>query len=300
MQTTTKTKTKTVFLSAIDLAQIVDMIVPCASLSEYDPTTVLGCVNFKITEGKLLKVCATDGSRLAVGDFIASYIADTFNYNIPASAFAAIRKLKKSDLQFGIYLIVDPSENNAPARYSLQLHKYVTEYSKEIIGGECRTGDYPRYEELIPRDFKQSIDILNVKSAMRFGSHTGLETLIGHARNIEKACYKPETKKDSAKHGIIELTIDRRDNDVLGANCDIAMQHEYFSYKASMVLNDLETPLDRICLAFCSKYLIDALDHNTGVTLNYNGELKPVVFTYAGIPVKHLLMPIQQSKRHSV
>ncbi len=291
MQTTVKTKT--LFLSAINLAQIVDMIVPCASLSEYDPTTVLGCVNFKITDGGLLKVCATDGSRLAVGSFVASAIADDFNYNIPASAFAAIRKLKKSDLQFGFYLIVDPSENNAPARYSLQLHKYV-------ISGDCHTGDYPRYEELMPRDFKQSVVISNVKSAMRFGSHTGLETLIGHARNIEKACYKPETKKDNAQHGIIELTIDRRDNDVLGANCDIAMQHEYFSYKASMVLNDLETPLDRIYLAFCAKFLAGALDCDASVTLNYNGELKPVVFTYAGIPVKHLLMPIQQSKRHSV
>ena len=298
MQTTTKTKT--VFLSAIDLAQIVDMIVPCADLSEYGSTTVLGYVNFKITDGKLLKVCATDGSRLAVGDFIASYLADTFDYNIPASAFAAIRKLKKSDLQFGVYLVVDPSENNAPARYSLQLHKYVTDYSKEIIGGECRTGDYPRYEELMPRDFKQSIDILNVKSAMRFGSHSPVESLVEHAKSIEKASYKPETKKDNAKHGIIELTIGRRDNDVLGAQCDIAMAHDYFSYKASVTLNDTETPLDRIYLAFCAKFLAGALDCDASVTLNYNGELKPVVFTYAGIPVKHLLMPIQQSKRHSV
>lgn len=289
----TTTKTKTVFINAVDLAQIVDMIVPCADLSEYGSTSVLGYVNFKITDGGLLKVCATDGSRLAVGSFVASAIADDFNYNIPASAFAAIRKLKKSDLQFGFYLIVDPGENNAPSRYSLQLHKYV-------ISGDCHTGDYPRYEELMPRDFKQSVVISNVKSAMRFGSHTGLETLIGHARNIEKACYKPETKKDNAQHGIIELTIDRRDNDVLGANCDIAMQHEYFSYKASMVLNDLETPLDRIYLAFCSKYLIDALDHNTGVTLNYNDEVKPVVFTYEGSAVRHLLMPVKMAKRHRV
>lgn len=289
----TTTKTKTVFLSAIDLAQIVDMIVPCADLSEYGSTSVLGYVNFKITDGGLLKVCATDGSRLAVGGFVASAIADDFNYNIPASAFAAIRKLKKSDLQFGFYLIVDPSENNAPARYSLQLHKYV-------ISGDCHTGDYPRYEELIPRDFKQSIDILNVKSAMRFGSHSPVESLVEHAKSIEKASYKPETKKDNAKHGIIELTIGRRDNDVPGAQCDIAMAHDYFSYKASVTLNDTETPLDRIYLAFCAKFLAGALDCDASVTLNYNGELKPVLFTYAGIPVKHLLMPIQQFKRHRV
>jgi DNA polymerase III sliding clamp (beta) subunit (PCNA family) len=297
----TTTKTKTVFINTVDLAQIVDMIVPCADMSEYGLSSVLSYVNFKITDGKLLKVCATDGSRLVVGSFVASAIADDFNYNIPASAFAAVRKLKKSDIAGGIYLLVEPGENNAPATYSLQLHKFVTDYSKQIIGGECNMGDYPRYEELFPRDYKQSVDISAVKSASRFDSHSPLERMVEHSKAIERASYKPATKKDNAKHGVIELTIGRPDRySDIGANCDIAMAHEYFRYEASVLLNDTETPLDRIYLAFCSKFLVDALDHGVTVTLNYNDELKPVIFTYVGIPVKHLLMPIKQAKRHKI
>lgn len=297
MQSIQTIETKTLFINDKDLIDVLEKIAPCAEKSGMG--SILECVNFQVRAG-LLHVCATDGSRLAHGSIPFSGIgADGLNVNIPYTAFTPVAKLSKAEKQAGIYIMIDPDGNNKFS-FSIQTHKDVTRYDKALSSGACVGGEYPRYPELFPKNFKQSIAILNVKSAMRFGSHTGLETLIGHARNIEKACYKPETKKDSAKHGIIELTIDRRDNNVLGANCDIAMQHEYFSYKASMVLNDLETPLDRIYLAFCSKYLIDALDHNTGVTLNYNDELKPVVFTYEGSAVRHLLMPVKMAKRHRV
>lgn len=290
-------ETKTLFINDKDLVDVLEKIAPCAEKS--GTGTILECVNFQVKAG-LLHICATDGSRLAHGS-IPSYGIDTdgLNVNIPASAFAPVAKLSKAEKQAGIYIMID-SDGNNKFSFSIQARKDVSNYDKALSSGACMGSEYPRYPELFPKDFKQSIAIMHVRSAMRFGSHTGLEALISHARNIEKACYKPETKKDSAKHGIIELTIGRRDNDLLGANCDIAMQHEYFSYKASMVLNDLETPLDRIYLAFCSKYLIDALDHNTDVTLNYNDELKPVVFTYEGSAVRHLLMPVKMAKRHRV
>lgn len=290
MQTTTITKT--LFINPVDLQQIVDMIAPCADFSEFGSTTILGYVNFKVTSGGLLKVCATDGSRLSVGTFIASYIGDSLNHNIPASAFSAVSKLRKDDLKAGIYLLIDVIAG--VTRYSLQLHKFVTDYSKEIISGDCRTDDYPNYEQVIPDNLNSSVEIANIKDPMRFGSHTSVQRLVEHCKAIEKACYKPETKKDNAKHGIITLNIGAPDKaGDIGAQCDIGMSHEHFSYKASVLLNDDCTPYNRVKFAFCAKFLAQALDHGATVTMNYNTHLKPVVFTYENIPVKHLLMPVR-------
>jgi DNA polymerase III sliding clamp (beta) subunit (PCNA family) len=154
-------------------------------------------------------------------------------------------------------------------------------------------GEYPRYLELFPaRESLNTIEIMHVKSAMRFGSHTAVETLVESAEQIERACYVAETKNESAKHGIIELCFEP----VIGKSeieAHVSMSHAHFNYKRNILVNDREYLSERFKIAFNAKYLTQALDHDTTVTMAYSKPLKPVVFTYVGSTVRHLLMPIQ-------
>lgn len=273
-------QTKSLYFEPKQIADIANKIATCAALNKSDQTSILRSVNFKVDNGDAF-VCATDGSRLAYGTFKASGIFDVFNVNIPAKDIIAAGRATSAK-RGGFYLVV------LGTSFAIHDHDYL-----QLASGEIVAGEYPRYMELFPlRGDMKTVEIMHAKSAMRFGSHTAIERLVESAEQIEKACYVAETKRDSAKHGVIVLNFEPS-TDKSEITCDVTMKHDYFSYNRNLLINDRERLLDRFKVAFCAKYLAEALDHNACVTMFYTAPLKPVIFEYNGSTVRHMLMPIQ-------
>lgn len=280
----------TIHLDKRMIEEIGRLILPCTDKSKY-ANGLLKCVNFKLTApseakyGYKLEVAATDGSRLAHTTYTVNrFGAHEADFNIPGDALMKLTAKKKAELVDGALITLDLEAK----AFHIRLNNLTI-----VAAGQLETRDYPRYASLFPKDYKQSVTIDNVKSATRYGSHTPIDRLVETLKQIEKASYKPETKKDNAKHGIATLNFSANEKTPYHAEVTVGMVHDLFSCNSTMLINDDEYITDRIKIAFCSKFLIEALNHDGWVTMNYNGELKPVVFTYCGSNVRYLLMPIK-------
>lgn len=273
--------TSSLFFEPVEIKSIANKIAICASTSKYDLVSVLSTINFDVRD-KRLHVCATDGSRLAHGEFRASGIYSSFNKNVPAKEFITASRAASAK-KMGFYLVVRDSV------FVIHDHDY-----NQLASGNLIEGRYPRYVELFPDESKlQSINLLNIKSAMRFGSHSPVEALAEAAEQIEQASYIPENKKDSAKHGLITLNFSRNEKRALEVDCNITMVHDFFEYKRTVLVNDEDRLLDRFKVTFCAKFLVQALNHDHDITMFYSAPLNPVVFRYKASSIRHLLMPVQ-------
>lgn len=274
----------TIHLDKRMIEEIGRLILPCTDKSEY-ANELLKCVNFKLTApseakyGYKLEVAATDGSRLAHTTYTVNrFGAHEADFNIPGEALKLLTSKKKSELSDGALIALDLTAK----AFQIRLNNLTI-----VATGQLETREYLRYFELFPKDYKQSVTIT------RYGSHTPIERLVETLKQIEKASYKPETKKDNAKHGIATLNFSANEKTPYHAEVTVGMVHDLFNCSSTLLINDDEYITDRIKIAFCSKFLIEALNHDGWVTMHYNGELKPAVFTYCGSNVRLLLMPIQ-------
>lgn len=273
--------TSCLFFEPVKIKAIANKIAVCASTSKYDITSVLSAINLDVRDGQL-HVCATDGSRLAHGEFKASGIYSSFNVNIPAKEFLAASRAATAK-KAGFYVVVKASA------FVIHDHDY-----NQLAAGNLIEGQYPRYMELFPDEKAlNSIELLNFKAAMRFGSHTPVKRLIEAAEQIERASYVAKTEKDSAKHGIVTLNFSQNEKRALEVDCDITMSHDYFEYKRSVLVNDKDGLLDRFKVTFCAEFLAQALNHDRNITMLYSTPLKPIMFRYEASSIRHLLMPVQ-------
>jgi len=227
--------------------------------SKQDTNNILGGIYFKLTNG-VLDMVATDGSRLArhTETVEAAGTEAGIASIIPAKTLQEFQKLVST---FG-------HEKDEKAAVSLQDGRVFLSTQRFNAVSRLLDGQYPRYEQLIPKDC--AISAVMNRSALT----AALE------RTAVMANERTQIVKMTFNRGQLNLAADTPDVGHSQDSIPVEFSHS-----------------DEMQIAFNFRFVLDALKVMTGddVLLETNGALAPTLFKDKATPDKYLclVMPVQ-------
>ena len=212
--------------------------------------------------GDILEFAATDSHRLAVVATDLNAESAESEINIPQIAITipakALRELER---------IVSDAEDDRRVKVRFDRQVMVFELGDRLLTTTKIAGDYPAYEQLIPRNFEREI-ILDRK---RLLSSLELVAVLAQKNNLVKFSIVKEKA---------ELIVSADAQDVGNAKQ---------SMSAEIIGDDIE-------IAFNIKYLMDGLKalSTTEIKMQLNEWNQPVIFSpLGGLNMTYLVMPVQ-------
>lgn len=242
-------------ISCADLAEALHGTLFSASGDE--TKRVLTGVNFALSEGRI-KFAATDGHRLAVTELtdvpVEESLWDT-SLTIPATALREVERIagkQASDEQ--IRLLFD----SAQVAFQAKNH-WIT----------CRKleGDYPRYPQLIPTQFRTQVTI---ERRQLLGSLERVAVIADRNNNVVKFEFSPDG---------VKLSVDAAD---VGSGKEL--------------IRDAQVVGEPLTIAFNCRYVLASLQNltSTEVQIRMNTPGTPAIITpLFGTAAIHLVMPVQ-------
>ena len=211
--------------------------------------------------GDILEFAATDSHRLAVVATDVNAEAEA-EINLPQLAVTipakALRELER---------IVGDAQTSERVKVSFDSQVMVFELGDRLLTTTKIAGDYPAYEQLIPRNFEREV-ILDRK---RLLSSLELVAVLAQKNNLVKF---------SIDNDRSELVVSADARDIGNAKQ---------SMSAEIMGEDLE-------IAFNIKYLMDGLKAlpTTEIKMQLNQWNQPVIFSpLGGLKMTYLVMPVQ-------
>ena len=212
--------------------------------------------------GNILEFAATDSHRLAVVATDLNTEETESEINLPELAVTipakALRELER---------IVSDAGDNDRVKVSFDRQVMIFELGDRLLTTTKIAGDYPAYEQLIPRKFEREI-ILDRK---RLLSSLELVAVLAQKNNLVKF----SIDKDQS-----ELVVSADAQDIGNAKQ---------SMSAEIIGDDIE-------IAFNIKYLMDGLKAlpTPEIKMQLNEWNQPVVFSpLGGVNMTYLVMPVQ-------
>ena len=212
--------------------------------------------------GDILKFAATDSHRLAVVATDLNAESAEAEINLPKLAVTipakALRELER---------IVNDAQMSDRVKVSFDSQVMVFELGDRLLTTTKIAGDYPAYEQLIPRNFEREV-ILDRK---RLLNSLELVAVLAQKNNLVKF---------SINNNQSELIVSADAQDIGNAKQ---------SMSAEIMGDDIE-------IAFNIKYLMDGLKalSTTEIKMQLNQWNQPVIFRpLGGLNMTYLVMPVQ-------
>jgi DNA polymerase III subunit beta len=209
-------------------------------------------------EGHDFEFATTDGHRLAITKFPDTNVSSEMAITIPARA---LRELER---------MVSRNPTNVMLRYDATqvVFESLTEQGVEQLSCRLLEGQYPTYNQLVPREFIRAISVER-------------QLLINSVDRISVLAAR--------KNNIIRLKLDP-------AHQRLALAAEAPEFGSGEEYLPAQITGDPLEIAFNAKYLSDGLRamNSSEIQIQLNSETMPAVITpLAGPKMTYLIMPIQ-------
>lgn len=269
-------QTQSLKLTRDQIEAIMNRLPHCAAKGlDAQYQSILEGVHFKTT-GRLLEVCATDGSRLVYfKDDSAAGSATDFNALIPAKALQELKKQLRKKTAGDVVLGAFKSEGTFTIG---------TMTGSVCVEGKLIDGEFPRYKELFPTEYSLAGCIIETKE------------LSEHCERVSKLC-KALDYPGTIRLGFSDSEADIKLSMIPSFNDIRKSEYTTGAHYSAAIMGNANTAFS-IC--FSPDYLADVikntdgmLDYATNLDKKTQQALKPVVFSDRDARVKHLLMPIQ-------
>ncbi|MBW4554229.1 MAG: DNA polymerase III subunit beta [Aphanocapsa sp. GSE-SYN-MK-11-07L] len=208
------------------------------------------------TQSKMLEFAATDGHRLAIAN--SAIETPDIAVTVPAKALRELEKLlgrQETDLT----LRFDPGQ---------VVFEFATEQGMARLSSRLLEGQYPNYNQLIPKQFERQITIERQLLV------SGLERVAVLA---------------AQKNNVIKLSINAAKQQI-----DLSAEAPQFGSGEESI--SAQVSGDDLDVAFNVKYLIDGLKamNSSEVQIQLNSATSPaIVRPLTGTKITYLIMPIQ-------
>lgn len=207
--------------------------------ASYETNNVLGGVYFKLSEG-MLEMAATDGSRLArsIETLEGSTVTQPVSAIIPAKALQEFVKLAGG------------STEAATLRVAIQDGQISFRTETVYMLSRLLDGQYPQYEQLIPKDFKVI-------------AYANRQALIS---SLERTAVMANERTN-----IVKMTFDKDSLSLMAQTPDVGDSKDNL---------DIQYDGDPLNIAFNYKFILDALKviETDDVRMELNGGLSPTLF----------------------
>ncbi len=218
---------------------------------------VLTGVHLRHSSGHL-EFAATDGHRLALlqADDTEGGPAEEFALTVPARALRELEKM----------LSLQGAE--APVRLRFDDVQIAFEVGHLRLSARRVEGNYPAYEQLIPRSFERQVTL---ERSRLLSSLELMSVLADRQNNVVKFGFDSQRQR-------VSLSVDAQD---VGAGTE--------SLAAEFSGEDLE-------VAFNAKYLVDGLKalKSSSIQMQLNSNSEPAIFSpVGGQQMTYLVMPVQ-------
>ncbi|NJN24052.1 MAG: DNA polymerase III subunit beta [Acaryochloridaceae cyanobacterium RL_2_7] len=210
------------------------------------------------TSGEDLEFATTDGHRLAITRCPEAAVASDMKITVPAKALKELERM----------LSRNPSSVMMRSDEVQVVFECSTEKGVERLSCRLLEGQYPAYDQLVPREF---IRIMSVERQLLINSVDRIAVLAVRKNNI------------------IRLKLDP-------AHQRLALSAEAPEFGSGEEYIPAQITGDPLEIAFNAKYLSDGLKamHSTEIQVQMNSETMPAVLNpLSGPKMTYLIMPIQ-------
>ena len=206
--------------------------------ASYEANNVLGGVFFKLS-GTQLEMAATDGSRLArcVESLEGSSVSETVSAIIPAKTLQEFSKLVGSS-------------QDTTLRVAIKDGQIAFRTSHFYLLSRLLDGQYPQYEQLIPKDFK-------------IIAYANRQALI---HSLERAAVMANERTN-----LVKMTFDKGNLSLMAQTPDVGDSKDNV---------DIQYEGEEMNIAFNYKFVLDALKviESDDVRMELNGGVSPTLF----------------------